>query len=313
MYKQFKTRYFNQITYDINTNVLVKKSSNIEKLRAEYEFYQALPENLKEYFVVPNSYIETNNYAQYNLAYIPAEDAAIQHISNNLSRSSYDRMMLKVSKFLDACPVEVLPENSMKAEAYNLVISKSKYRIGLLESNPIWINSIYRKKLEDSGLTTYKLLEILEERFNFFIQDRITWNKRLSHGDLCLSNILWSDEANIFKLIDPKGVESMYLDEYYDIAKLCHSIVGNYDDIIYENYVANYDDLSIKITREEDVYFWDTFRSWVIDRNISFELQRIYQVSIFISMLPNHIEDDARVGAFILNAYNHLKTLGYRG
>ena len=66
-----------------------------------------------------------------------------------------------------------------------------------------------------------------------------TFNKIISHGDLCMSNILWSDEMNIIKFIDPKGSEYMMLDEYYDIAKLSHSIVGNYDQIIYENYISS--------------------------------------------------------------------------
>jgi hypothetical protein len=310
MYKDFKTRYFNQITYNIEANELIKSSSNVDKLHAEYDFYHALPEDLLEYFVIPRNYIEHEDSAQYTLDYINAEDAAKQFVSNLVSKDSYNNMMLKVSEFIDSCPLEVLEEEDMRKEAYDLVVTKSKNRIKILESEPKWITSPYRARLEAAGLTTSLLLEILEERFNFFIRDRDTWCKRLSHGDLCLSNILWSNESKLFKLIDPKGIESMYLDEYYDIAKLCHSIVGNYDDIIYGNYIADYDAPSIKITREEDVYFWHTFRQWVIDRGLSFELQRIYQVSIFISMLPNHIEDDARVGAFMLNAYHHLKTLG---
>ena len=53
----------------------------------------------------------------------------------------------------------------------------------------------------------------------------------VGHGDLCFSNILYSREANLLKLIDPKGAlaeEDLYTDPYYDLAKLSHSRIPNY-------------------------------------------------------------------------------------
>ena len=44
----------------------------------------------------------------------------------------------------------------------------------------------------------------------------------VGHGDLCFSNILYSREANLLKLIDPKGAlaeEDLYTDPYYDPEK----------------------------------------------------------------------------------------------
>ncbi|MBN2715396.1 MAG: aminoglycoside phosphotransferase family protein [Deltaproteobacteria bacterium] len=52
------------------------------------------------------------------------------------------------------------------------------------------------------------------------------------HGDYCFSNILFDRRIGVAKLIDPRGKFGefdVYGDPRYDYAKLCHSILGNYD------------------------------------------------------------------------------------
>lgn len=305
----YKTRYFNKIHYDDAKGALCKTSTKVEKIRAEYEYYYALPEDIKEMFVMPYNYTETADSASYYIEKLDLEDAAKQYVSNEMSRESYDKLMEHVDQFLSLSPAEKIPAKAMVEEAYDLVVRKSAMRVELLEQDQRWMSSPYRSELEELGITPKSLVARLEKAFTFFINDRTTYKRVLAHGDLCLSNILWSDERDVFKLIDPKGIESLYLDEYYDIAKLCHSITGNYDDIVYENYELDYVNKTVKITRQEDEYYWDTFRQWTIDKGLSFELVRVYETSIFISMLVNHLDDDKRVAAFMLNASRHLETL----
>lgn len=55
------------------------------------------------------------------------------------------------------------------------------------------------------------------------------------HGDVAFSNILVSPKSMIFKLIDPRGnfgIDTMYGDYRYDLAKLRHCYHGRYDEII---------------------------------------------------------------------------------
>jgi hypothetical protein len=307
--ESYKTRYFNKIQYDEVLGALCKTSTKIEKIKAEYEYYYALPDDIREFFVMPYNYIENDGSASYYIEKLDIEDAAKQYVSNTKSRDWYDKLMEHVDRFLSVAPIQELTAKSMVEEAYDLVVRKSAMRVGLLEQEQGWLSSPYRAELEALGITPKSLVARLEKAFNFFIKDRSTHRKTLSHGDLCFSNILWSEEQDIFRLIDPKGIESLYLDEYYDIAKLCHSITGNYDDIVYENYELDYENKTVKITRQEDEYYWDTFRQWTIDRGFSFELVRVYETSIFISMLVNHLDDDKRVAAFMLNASRHLETL----
>ena len=56
------------------------------------------------------------------------------------------------------------------------------------------------------------------------------------HGDFCFSNLLYDSRNRRIKAIDPRGAvdgaPSLYGDLRYDLAKLGHSIVGRYDQII---------------------------------------------------------------------------------
>lgn len=310
MNSTYKTRYFNYIHYVDNLHSLCKSSANVEKIKAEYDFYYALPEHLQRYFVQPYNYEEADGTAKYNLEKFFMEDAAKQFLSGLIDHESYDNLMSRIARFLGECtPIEASKEEVIE-EGRRLVVEKSKTRLAQLEADPRWASSPHRELLRERGLTPESIVSRLEKAYDFFHIDRTTWVKKISHGDLCFSNILWSNETQTLKLIDPKGVESLYLDEYYDIAKLSHSIVGNYDDIVYGNYRINYVDFDLNITRREDEYYWDTFYEWVKNLGLSFELQRVYEASIFVSMVPNHAEDDSRVAAFLIRAHRILQTLG---
>ena len=54
------------------------------------------------------------------------------------------------------------------------------------------------------------------------------------HGDPAFSNILFSPRNMIYKFIDPRGnfgIDTIYGDYRYDIAKLRHCYHGKYDEI----------------------------------------------------------------------------------
>ena len=104
----------------------------------------------------------------------------------------------------------------------------------------------------------------------------------IGHGDLCFSNILYSREANLLKLIDPKGAlneEDMYTDVYYDLAKLSHSICGCYD--LFKNYLEK--------------------------NGFDYVRVRLYEASLFLSMLPYHMDQPGKVFGFLMNAIRILE------
>ena len=133
----------------------------------------------------------------------------------------------------------------------------------------------------------------------------------VSHGDLCFSNILYQSDADMVRLIDPKGAldkEALYTDPYYDMAKLSHSICGNYDFInsaLYEIVVG--DDMSLKLVIDnENEPYANIFKEFLGKAGFDIRFVRLFECSLFLSMLPLHQDRPNKVLAFILNAIDIL-------
>ena len=125
--------------------------------------------------------------------------------------------------------------------------------------------------------------------------------------------MLYDKRIDMLKLIDPRGAdtpEGLYFDSYYDVAKLSHSIMGDYDlinnglfDLEYDNNLQislKLDPLANKIT------YQDQFKAMLEKHGYNYELVRIFEASLFLSMLPLHIDNPKKVLAFVLNAINIL-------
>ena len=68
--------------------------------------------------------------------------------------------------------------------------------------------------------------------YNKILSKKFKCIEVIGHGDPCFSNTLYDKSSEMLKLIDPKGAlseDEIYTNEYYDLAKLSHSILGNYD------------------------------------------------------------------------------------
>jgi len=135
----------------------------------------------------------------------------------------------------------------------------------------------------------------------------------MSHGDLCFSNILYHKESNFLKFIDPRGGESaseIYLDEYYDLAKLSHSILGGYDFVVSGLYSIELGrDFQIKINSvlfDSNIEQKKIFKTMVEENNYDYTFVRLCEASLFLSMLPLHADDPNRMLAFLITADNIL-------
>ncbi|MBQ8971388.1 MAG: hypothetical protein IJ073_08835, partial [Lachnospiraceae bacterium] len=129
----------------------------------------------------------------------------------------------------------------------------------------------------------------------------------VGHGDLCFSNILYNKDANLLRLIDPKGAmseEELYTDPYYDLAKLSHSICGSYDYFnsgLFEISLSEENRLELTIDEKNETYR-RIFREYAEKNFFDYIRIRIYEASLFLSMLPLHIDRPKKVLGFILNA-----------
>ena len=277
---KYASRYFNSILEKENT--LVKSSSHIKKIKAEYSYYYNLPNKTKRYFVQPFNLKINGGLASYEMEKIEIKNYAELILDSEVGHESIYYLLETIEKFKLELPRK---NNSARKQSKKLVINKTHKRISSITDNK-----------EELDLFNRLLLA-----YNYFSKNRKTWDLVLSHGDLCLSNILFVENINMVKFIDPRGAinpKDLYLDEYYDLAKLSHSILGGYEKIIY-NKTTN--------TKNLEVMFLD----YIKNKGICLELLRVYEASLFLSMIPMHTESPNNILLFKDTCDRILKEVGF--
>ena len=118
------------------------------------------------------------------------------------------------------------------------------------------------------------------------------------HGDLCLPNILIEEEHKFLRLIDPRGKFGdfdIYGDRRYDLAKLLHSLEGNYDFIIADKFKVSVQDTAIDYEFTLDFaeigeIFFEVFEEQLKDLSAL----RLIEATLFLSMIPLHADSLSR-------------------
>lgn len=308
----FDSRYFNSLHE--NEYTLVKSSTNKVKIKSEYMFYHLLPEDMKFWFVIPFNYQEDEETASYTMERLHMTDLAIKWVHGSMDQSEFEELMDKYFYFFKSRHSKPCSKTEYDAIAKELYIDKVKKRISVLKNLPDY-GKIERflAAAEDTdidGLVSryFRLKDIIEANADFPVQSVI------GHGDPCFANALYSKSTKTLKFIDPKGAlteSELWTNPYYDIAKLSHSICGRYDffntalfDIhVSENFTY---DLKIPFDNAEHVR---VFRQKAEENGFNYFAIRIYEASLFLSMLPLHIDNPHKVFGFILNARNILREL----
>jgi hypothetical protein len=133
---------------------------------------------------------------------------------------------------------------------------------------------------------------------------------RLMHGDFCFSNILYASRLRRIKVIDPRGSidgpPSLWGDPRYDLAKLAHSIVGRYDQIIAgrcrvrrsgDDHAIDFEPLAAQAWLEA------ALSDLVIDGHGAASCEvRAVMTGLFLSAPPLHADRPDRQQALIANA-----------
>jgi hypothetical protein len=271
----YNSRYFNKL--HIDNDLLVKTSTNMEKIKSEYDYYYYLPQSVQRFFVQPFGYNVKDGTASYKMEFINHSNLAKLFETEYVGANSFLKILNKIDTFKEY--KKLFSKEEVFLESKYLVLEKTKNRI----------------KNSDT-----ELFNRLEFAFNKYINLRTTWNKKISHGDLCFSNIIWIEEIDMLKFIDPRGAKQegdIFMDEYYDLAKISHSIFGGYESIIY-NTTINYDHIQ------------NLFYNYLNKNKISIELLKVYEASLFLSMTPLHVDKPENVEQFLDKCDKILKEVG---
>lgn len=309
----FELRYFNAIEKKENT--ITKKSTDKKKMFAEYSYYGHLDDAMKLYFLPTFGFTEEGDRAQYSLERLKIPDVALQWIHFSLSDKEFEILIKKLFQFVATRIHKEVSALEYSKQTEDLYIHKVLERFDKLIAHEKFaqIDQFLRAS---TGLNDLKSTFEEYKALYYSMAKQDGTLLALSHGDLCFSNMLYDKRIELLKLIDPKGAaqkDALFIHPYYDIAKLSHSILGKYDFInnglfgfsFDENLSANLviHNADLLATKEE------IFKKALKDNGFDLRLVRLYEASLFLSMLPLHIDNPKKVTAFFLNAQKILSEI----
>jgi len=308
----FDARYFNSLKGDEYT--IIKTSTNKEKIKAEYSFYHLLPEDMRFFFVEPFNYTEDNDKASYTMERLHMTDLAIKWVHGSIDEEELNLILDKYFYFFNSRHEKEVSAAEYRAISDELYENKVSRRIEELKKLKEYEN--IERLLLINGLTIDKIFEEYKE-LKEKIESKVD-RKNISvigHGDPCFANTMYNKSTRTLKFIDPKGAltkEELYTNPYYDIAKLSHSICGRYDffnNALFEIVLSESFDMQLTIDFDNSNYI-QVFKNKLEENGYDYNLVRLYEASLFLSMLPLHMDNPRKVYGFILNAYNIIKEIG---
>ncbi|MBR4718894.1 MAG: hypothetical protein IKP31_01485 [Lachnospiraceae bacterium] len=309
----FDARFFNALSGDEYT--VIKSSDNVDKLRMEYRYFTMLPPEMKQWFATAYGYEEEDNRASYRIERYHMTDLALRYVHGAIDEDEFRAVMEILFHFISIRKEKQVSDEEYEQKAKALYLDKVSERTERLKQ----LNGYERIREYIASGTEFKDIDEIIERYRS-IYDSITAGRKfkklltVGHGDLCFSNILYNHDARLLRLIDPKGAmeeDEMYMNPYYDLAKLSHSICGLYDYFNSDQYEIVLGDnmkLELKIDCDNDRYV-DIFKEYLDKNGFDIRLIRLYEASLFLSMLPLHMDREKKVFGFILNALNILDEL----
>lgn len=285
----FITRSYNEI-YVNETLTCVTKKSNNQRLIDESKYYASLTDNLKPLF--PTYYGESRDKEN---IYLFLEYFPYKNLFNYIENRFIDKekIITRLNQYLDILnnTNSFKEQDEVQKSCYDMFIKKTENEfIKLIEQN-VYFNDLYNKDIIINN-NKYQNFSKIWSRIKLKLENIIKKQSecRKFHGDLCLSNILYFNGC--MKLIDPRGsfgcLPVTYGPSLYDGAKLLHSILGRYEDIIYDNYrlYRDLDIIDFEFTANNsifDINKWkDLFSRW------EYEEIKLIMGTIFIGMCAGH-------------------------
>ncbi len=295
------SRSFNSMQFYKNKGIICKRSTNKEKLIDEILWYQKLPKQLQ--FYIPRIFNYDLNYFE---PFVEMEYYGYPTLSDIYLFGNYDigtwNSVFSSLKYLFKEFTQYKTYENSEGSIYRslkiMYIEKTKDRISKLINKPEFKNFV-DNNVKINGIKVLGLkavienLEILVESFDLLNLKEFS----IIHGDLCFTNILYDVKNKIVRLVDPRGRfgdYDIYGDPRYDLAKLCHSINGDYDFILNGHFriEEKCDQIVLTIFKKKQhiiirKMFYDYFlSSWKEYQHTIHFIESL----LFLSMVPLHTD-----------------------
>ena len=299
-----KARVFNSQDLSPEKGIIRKRSQRTEDFIHEIQWYLKLPKPISYISprVVDYSLDSNNCYLDLDFySYLSLQD---MWLYSRFDMATWERIFLSVFEKLADMSQFSLDEDdhgSIEKSLLEMYLYKTLERTGQYTGNPLF-EKFSNAEIEING-EIYPGLNATLARLADDLQTVgvIRPGKFcIIHGDLCFSNILFDRRTGVSKLIDPRGKFGefdVYGDSGYDCAKLCHSVLGNYDFFVQDQFDLVETENGYTCTANHQVHH-SRIRNLFIqlfEQKTDHELLQIRFVEslLFLSMVPLH-DDNPR-------------------
>ena len=293
------SRYFNTLIKE--GQEFIKESSDIKKLEEEFSFLDNVPASIQSYYVKVSDFKKNKDKASYRMERQSGMDLSIRYITDSISYESLKNIFIILEKYFQSLQgIKVIGSR----KELDFILNKNEARLIELQS---WTE--YGRLNE--FINNHTIFSSVDSMFSL-VNDLLLSNEKsfsskgslFSHGDLCFSNMILSEAEDSIVFIDPRGGDS-FRTPYYDLAKISHSLMGGYDHIINNKASICFNSdmtafLDFDMNKDKSVK--DLFNSFLESGDYKPEIVALVQVSLFLSMLPLHIDDTKKVYMLALRA-----------
>ncbi len=309
-----EARHFNSTSQA--GGVFRKRSRDKAKMRGEYRFFHIADEAMKRFLLPTFDYGEDENGAGYAMEHLSVPDAAMQIVHATFDEASFTRLMDSFFAFIEARGHADVGLDVVRSTAQRDIADKLDTRIAQLLQLPAGQQLDALLKAAGPHGSIGALVERCHAQLKSGLARSNISHLALGHGDPCFSNILYNGEIGLFRLIDPRGAEARedaFVHPLYDLAKFSHSVLGGYDFVNAGLAESRLDaTMQLSLTMQHGgppKWMKDAFRARMSALGWDMQLVRAIEASLFLSMLPLHIDSPEKLPAFCLIAGDILDEL----
>ncbi len=294
------SRFFNQVSVDPHRGILRKTSSDRETLAAEVSWYRNLPADLRYLgprvfgasSTGPEPYLEIEYYG-----YPVLNDA---YLFGAWELGTWARVLRVLDLLLTDMAAHSAPVSTTATELAmrEMYLEKTLRRAVPLLSDSTFMD-LTGRRVNLNGHQISGLATVLDLLPGVLERHEIVQPRPFSviHGDLTLNNILFDRRSNVIRLVDPRGDFGGFTtfgDPDYDLAKLAHSLHGDYDPILAGAAALKTDagniTLAIELSPRQRAVK-RLFAAWLAARTeTGLARIRLLESLLFISMVPLHAD-----------------------
>ena len=293
-----------------------KTSSNRVKMAKEYGFFHVVPETLQCFLLPTFNFSEDDERAGYSMERINVPDAALQFIHLAFDEPSFTTLVDHFFEFIHARPIKELGAAGVREQATRDILGKMDERLEefLASECGRQLNGLLEAAGPLGGLRP------MQQRAGALLREAIRRDPStalaVGHGDPCFSNILFDRRIGLFRLIDPRGARTLdeaWMHPLYDLAKFSHSVMGGYDFVNNDLFDCSINEqLRLQLTLHEGgppAWCHDILRARLEAAGYSQFVIRAYELSLFMSMLPLHMDHPRKLAGFALIACKLIQDL----